>query len=113
LKNTPSRRAARRLKKLEAERKKKEKGKKPTDGITKAKCKICMMQVVVTLKNTLKLDEHIAARHAKCTLADCFPDETPEARALRSAAAKKASAAAPKYKPDKPLAVKKKKKKRK
>ena len=48
---------------------------------------------------------HLTAPTIAKTMADCFPAYTPEAKARAASAA---AAAAPKYKEDKPLAVKKK-----
>jgi len=99
-----------RLKKLEAEKKKK--GKKglssaPVDASKFSTCKLCAVQVRRSKMNH-KEKEHHEAKHPKETLFRCFPALDPSV-----AATKAIPVAAPKYKPDKPLAVKKKKKKRK
>merc|ERR1719453_1174084 len=52
-----------------------------------------------------RLNEHMAAKHPKASLADCFPDWTPEALAAAQAAAA-SKPKQPEYKPDKVAGVK-------
>ena len=61
-------------------------------------------------KANIKEKEHHESKHSKLTLFTCFPCLDP---AVIAAAKKAVPVAAPKYKPDKPLMEKKKKKKRK
>ena len=99
-----------RLKKLEAERKRKEKKGSKTGTMDSSKfstCKICAVQIRKS-KTNCKEKEHHEARHSKLTLYACFPCLDPAVIAKKAV-----PVAAPKYKPDKPLKVKKKKKKRK
>jgi hypothetical protein len=65
------------------------KGKSARQGQGKniVKCKLCMVEIACSSKNTVKLDEHINSKHPKSSLAECFPTETPEERAKRTAAA--------------------------
>lgn len=98
-----------RAKKLADEKKRKEKSGskgKSLDSEKFSTCELCKV-VVRKSKANFKEKEHHEARHSKETLFRCFPALDPSvARAV-------VPVAAPKYKPDKPLAVKKKKKKRK
>jgi hypothetical protein len=74
-------------------------------------CSVCRAEVRQLGKTTetalVKLNEHIATKHSGKngrTLAECFPKYTPSALSAASAVS---AAAAPKYKEDKPLAVRK------
>ena len=60
-------------------------------------------------KANIKEKEHHESKHSKLTLFTCFPCLDPAVIAAKKAV----PVAAPKYKPDKPLIEKKKKKKRK
>eukprot|EP00941_MAST-03F_sp_MAST-3F-sp1_P001470 g1470.t1 len=66
-------------------------GKSGKDARTKAsgknlfQCEICKAEILGSVKNVVKLEEHVFSKHPKNSFAECFPCETPEKRAERAA----------------------------
>ena len=65
-------------------------------GKNSLECLICKCQVMTSKKNNVKIEEHVGAKHPKCTIADCFPTRTKEAMAAAAEKAAKAEARAKK-----------------